>query len=201
FAGVLAVDPPGEVPLRGERIFMITQWGHGSIPSSVDPEFRFMINGRSWPHTERLALAQGDTAHWRVINVSGIHHPMHLHGFHFRVDAHGDQYGETVFAPDERRMVVTETVDVGETMRMTWVAEEPGNWIFHCHLMRHMAGKQAAPLGPVVTDTGATPPAAGTSHAAHEVTGAAEPHAAHAGTADGPNMGGLVVGITVTPRA
>ena len=44
------------------------------------------INGLSWPHTERLAYAQGDSIHWRVINFTELDHPMHLHGFYFRAD-------------------------------------------------------------------------------------------------------------------
>jgi FtsP/CotA-like multicopper oxidase with cupredoxin domain len=175
FVGVLIVDPPDTRPRTGERIFVITQWGHGSIPASFDPEFRFMINGRSWPHTERLSLVAGDTARWRVINASGIHHPMHLHGFHFRVDSRGDQFGETVSAAGAARMVVTETLDVGQTLRMTWVAEEPGNWILHCHLMRHMSAAQTRPLTP----------------------GARNGHGQDDG--DAMNLGGLVLGITVHP--
>lgn len=177
FVGVLIVDSPNTPSPTDERIFVITQWGHVSIPASFDPEFRFMINGRSWPDTERLTLVAGDTARWRVINASGIHHPMHLHGFHFRVDARGDQYGETVSAPDAARMVVTETLDVGHTMRMTWVAEEPGNWIFHCHLMRHMSAVQTRSL----------------------TTGAHDTH--NPNDARGMNLGGLVLGITVKPAA
>jgi FtsP/CotA-like multicopper oxidase with cupredoxin domain len=157
---------------------LITQWADASIRASFDPDLSMMINGRSWPHTERLGYAEGDTVRWRVVNATGIHHPMHLHGFHFRVDARGDQFGETIYPPAERRLVVTETLDVGETMRLTWVPEEPGNWIFHCHFMRHMSWTQAAP---------------------YEGS-----DSAHAAPPDGDAtslLGGLVLGIAVQPRA
>ena len=176
FVGVLIVDPPGIAPPRSERIFLITQWADPSIRASFDPDLSMMLNGRSWPHTERLRYTEGDTVRWRVINATGIHHPMHLHGFHFRVDARGDQFGETVYPAAERRMVVTEALGVGETMRLTWVPEEPGNWIFHCHFMRHMSWTQAAPHEG--SDTAHAPPAVSDATSL---------------------LGGLVLGITVQP--
>jgi manganese oxidase len=174
FVGVMIIDPEGG-PREEERFLLITHWGDRDLPGSWLPATRFFVNGRSWPHTERLDYAQGDTVRWRVINFSGRVHPMHLHGFYFRVDARGDLFGERVYAPEERRLAVTEALAPGETMRLTWVPEEPGNWIFHCHFMRHMSHLQLAPL---------QGPAASHRHA----------------TGEGEDlMGGLVLGITVRP--
>ena len=55
------------------------------------------VNGRSWPHTERLSHVVGDTIRWRVINGSRFPHPMHLHGFYFDVDARGDARLDTLY--------------------------------------------------------------------------------------------------------
>ena len=41
-----------------------------------------VINGRPWPHTERMTYSLGDTIRWRLINGSYDVHPMHLHGFY-----------------------------------------------------------------------------------------------------------------------
>ena len=57
-----------------------------------------VINGQSWPHTERLAYTVGDTVRIRVINAGGAVHPMHLHGFYFNVDSRGDERTDGVFA-------------------------------------------------------------------------------------------------------
>ena len=178
FVGVMIVDPEGAAPPAGERIFILNHWALPDLPASFLPATRFFINGRSWPHTERLAYQQGDTVRWRVINFTGRPHPMHLHGFYFRVDARGSIGREQIYTPEERRMVVTEVLRPAETMRITWVPTEPGNWVFHCHFMRHMSPLQTAPL------TG--------SHAAH---------APHRGDVAGGEeaMGGLVLGITVRP--
>ena len=174
--GLILVDPAGVEPPPDERIFLITHWADPRLEGSFLPATRFMINGRSWPSTERLTYAQGDTVRWRVVNMTGREHPMHLHGFFFRVDARGDQRGETAYDASERRLAVTETLLPTQTMRITWVPTEPGNWIFHCHFMRHMSWLQTAAVG--------SPPG---DHAA-----------AHAEGED--LMGGLVLGISVRPR-
>ncbi|MEX0843232.1 MAG: multicopper oxidase domain-containing protein, partial [Gemmatimonadota bacterium] len=178
FVGALIVDPEGETPPPGERIVMLNHWALPDLPATFLPATRFFINGRSWPHTERLAYQQGDTVRWRVINVTGRPHPMHLHGFYFRVDARGSIGQEEVYAPEERRMAVTEVLRPAETMRITWVPTEPGNWVFHCHFMRHMSSLQMAPL-----------------------TGNSATHASHGGdVVEGEDaLGGLVLGITVRP--
>lgn len=181
FTGVLIVDEPGAEPDPDERIMLITQWVHESLPESYAP-LRFMINGRSWPATERLRLTVGEEERWRVVNASGIHHPMHLHGFHFQVVSRGDPWGETVFAPNARRTVVTESLNLGETMRIAWTPTEPGNWLFHCHLMRHMSSQQH-------------PPAA-------LMAGDGVPAGNDAGAGDlSQEMGGLVIGVTVEDPA
>ncbi|CAN5718279.1 hypothetical protein BH23GEM1_BH23GEM1_10270 [soil metagenome] len=104
--GVLLVDPPGGPPATTpeERIFLITHWADRELPGTFLPATRFFINGRSWPPTERLEYAQGDTVRWRVINVTGRNHPMHLHGAYFTVDARGDQLRDVVFPAAERRL-------------------------------------------------------------------------------------------------
>jgi manganese oxidase len=172
--GVVIVDPADE-PAPEDRVFLITHWADPHVPGSFLPATRFFINGRSWPHTERLEYAQGDTVRWRVLNMTGRPHPMHLHGFYFRVDGKGDFDGDVVYEPAERRLAVTETLQPTRTMRLTWVPEEPGNWVFHCHFMRHMSWLQTSPI-----DDG--------------------PPTHYHGDGNGEDLlGGLVLGIAVRP--
>ena len=58
---------------------------------------RLLINGKSWPHTERLTYDVGETVRLRVLNVGAAVHTMHLHGFYFNVDSRGDERVDTVF--------------------------------------------------------------------------------------------------------
>lgn len=175
--GALIVDARGTTPPRGERILLITRWLDDDDPRvHHDPAFKMMVNGASWPSTERLKYTVGDTVRWRVINATAAQHPMHLHGFYYLINGRGDNSLDTLYAPGQERRVVTEMLPLNSTMSLTWVPERAGNWLFHCHLVRHMASvQQIAPRTP--------------SHHAHSAVNHAEE-----------NMAGLVMGIQVSPR-
>lgn len=98
-----------------------------------------VVNDRYWPDTERLQYAVGDTVTWRVINAATIVHQMHLHGFHFRIDAVGTPTSDSTIAADRRRLVVTDVMMPGSTLTMTRVPKRVGNWLFHGHFAAHMA--------------------------------------------------------------
>lgn len=104
----------------------------------------FAINGASWPHTTRLKYEAGSTVRWRVINLSCDPHAMHLHGFHFTIDSTGDGTIDRHLAPDQQRTAVTEAIPPGRTFTMSWIPTRPGNWLFHCHMVPHMAALPGA---------------------------------------------------------
>jgi FtsP/CotA-like multicopper oxidase with cupredoxin domain len=144
-SGAIVVDSPGGRPVH-DRVFVIGVWSDTAGRAFVQRKrILAVINGRSWPQTERLNYAVGDTVRWHVINASADSHPMHLHGFYYRVDERGDGDVDTVYSDDQQRRVNTENVNVGSTMTMTWVPERPGNWLFHCHLPDHFRAN--GPLG------------------------------------------------------
>jgi FtsP/CotA-like multicopper oxidase with cupredoxin domain len=142
--GAFIVDPPGR-PRVEDRIFVIGLW---LDPDELAVKGRFgeiinnravVVNGLSWPHTERLSHTAGDSIRWRWINTTDRPHPMHLHGSHFRVDSRGDAVRDTIYTGDGRRLAVTESVPIGGTFTMLWVPARPGNWLFHCHTLGHIA--------------------------------------------------------------
>ncbi len=135
-AGALVVD--GRGARTDDRVFVINIWGD-EVDSNTYRN-ALTINGKSFPHTERVESEIGDTLRWRWINASQRVHPMHLHGFFFRVDARGDAAADTTYPAEARRMMVTEAMVPGSTMRIQWTPEEVGNWLFHCHLMFHALG-------------------------------------------------------------
>jgi FtsP/CotA-like multicopper oxidase with cupredoxin domain len=165
--GAIVVDPrDGAVR---DRIFVISILDDPRavvLGSSLDAVFA--INGSSWPNTERLRYAVGDTARWRVVNLSWDQHAMHLHGFFFRVESTGDGAVDRPLAPPQTRTVVTEAIPSGRTFTLAWSPERAGNWLFHCHMVGHMSAARDAAHG----DHGAADGSAG--------------------------MAGLVLGITVT---
>lgn len=142
--GVIVVDPPGAHP-ADERIFVISLWGtlDPTSKSGLGPHTVLTFNGLAWPHTERLQLTQGDSVHWRFVNVSVLDHPLHIHGFFFRVDAKGDGVRDTAYARGEGRMAVTEYLLPGQTTALSWYPDRSGNWIFHCHFADHIAPEEA----------------------------------------------------------
>jgi FtsP/CotA-like multicopper oxidase with cupredoxin domain len=147
------------------------------------------INGRSWPHTKRLSATVGDTLRWRVINAANDFHPMHLHGFYFRVDAFDGPRAAADGQGAAGRMVVTERMSSFATMSITWIPERPGNWMFHCHFQEHVAphgplGKPG-PDGKIMRIGLRSSLPAPDHHANHALTG----------------MAGLAVGVHVAPRA
>ena len=175
--GAIVVDPTDAPP--NDRIFLISWWFTlDSTSRSGLGRGTMAINGLSWPHTERLDATQNDSLHWRVINTTPIDHPMHLHGFYFRVDGMGDGVVDTLLAPADRRMAVTEIVGPGQTMDMSWSPNRPGNWIFHCHFAGHLSYH-------VAMDT---------------YEGVPHPENEHRHMTDAPHqMYGLVMGIRVAP--
>ena len=144
--GAFVVDPASG-PITNDRILLIDvlieeQQVDGKPVEAGD---MLSINGRPWPLTERLKYTVGDSVRWRLINASPRTHPMHLHGFYFRVDAAGDWQQDSVLGRRQRRMAVTENMLAGSTRSIVWSPDRPGGWLFHCHLSFH--AQMNAPLG------------------------------------------------------
>jgi len=153
--GAFIVDPAGTVPRKDERVMILSLFSDtvtalGSKADRADQEMQreliprdrwilTAVNGLSWPHTERLTYSLGDTVRWRVINASAAPHPMHLHGFYFNVLSRGDASRDTIYTSSRQRQAVTEWMAAATTMRMTWVPNRPGNWVFHCHIVTHIS--------------------------------------------------------------
>ena len=149
-AGAFIIDAPGRV--IDDRVFVITEISGNPVPPVAASDARrdrhgvpgrefTALNGRSWPYTERLRYSLGDSVRWRIINTTFQAHPMHLHGFYFRVDSHGSARTgvDSIYTNDQRRMAVTEVIGIGETASIVWSPDRPGGWIFHCHLTNHAA--------------------------------------------------------------
>ena len=175
-SGAFIVDPRGANP-RHDRVFVIGLWGD-SLAAAVqlNRPFRIVMNGKSWPHTERVSYEVGDTVRVRLINAGPAVHPMHLHGFYFNVDSRGAEARDTIYgASSSPHLVVTERLTPTRTFSLTWIPTRAGNWLFHCHDNVHIV--RARPL-----DGSATEPS-------HHV----ENHALEM-------MGGPVIGFQVTSR-
>ena len=178
-SGAIVVDD-ASLPPRRDHLMVITGWSDTTESDDAGAQRRLLvINGRSWPHTSRLHYTVGDSVRFRLINISTAGHPMHLHGFYFHVDSRGDGTTDTTYDASRRDFVVTERVRPGATTSITWAADRPGNWLFHCLIARHYTARGA--LG-MPRESSATWYA----------------HTTGSYPIDG--MSGLVVGIHVKPR-
>jgi FtsP/CotA-like multicopper oxidase with cupredoxin domain len=183
--GLIVDDSTDTRSAERERILIMTRW-RGN-PDSLGILARAKtweltaFNGLSWPHTERITATVGDTVRWRVIAANNDGHNMHLHGFYFLVESKGGPAIDTTYAAADRRLMVSELLGPGGTLRLRWIPERAGNWIFHCHLMRHMSAYQRLDRMPRLRATPAAVESAHPGHASEE-------------------MAGLVLGITVRPR-
>jgi manganese oxidase len=187
-SGAIVVDPPGTAPDVNEEIFVIGIWINIFRNNDQNRPFigseMAVINGRSWPNTQRFTYTQGDAIHWRWIDAAFEAHPLHLHGFYFRVDSRGNGQGDNIYHEDSQRdMVVTERLEPGDTRTITWVPERAGNWLFHCHNPYHF--RSHFPLSVLLS--GRFPD-----------KGTPDYDRAYESTQD---MGGMVLGVAVHPKA
>jgi len=140
--GAFIVDPAGVK--RADHVFVIGLWLDSLTVNGVRKEREIpALNGKMFPYNESFTYSVGDTVRWRVINASDRGHPMHLHGFYYRVDSRGTAARDSLYTPLQRRLAVTERMKSGTTMTATWSPDRPGNWIFHCHILFHVAADLA----------------------------------------------------------
>jgi len=80
-----------------------------------------------------LTLRRGRSYVLAMHNDTAWHHPIHLHGHSFRVIARDGR--------PTRHREWQDTVLMGprERVNVAFVADNPGDWMFHCHILEHQA--------------------------------------------------------------
>lgn len=113
------------------------------------------INGKAIHEDRNILINEGDVVRFTFENGTMMHHPMHLHGHFFRVI---NQFGE--------RSPLKHTVDVPPhgTRTIEFYANEPGQWMLHCHNLYHMKTGMAR----VVKYMSFTPPPEIQAHEKHD---------------------------------
>ena len=94
------------------------------------------FNGVAGDAVEPLLRApRGRTVIVNLVNQTRWPHAMHLHGHHFRViERNGTTIGGALWRD-------TELLEPDDRVRIAFVADNPGKWLFHCHMLsHHMAG-------------------------------------------------------------
>lgn len=132
-----------------------------TLPDAPTKELRFELTGnmnryvwtmdnKTMAESDMILIKQGENVRIILRNSSMMRHPMHLHGHFFRVlNGQGD------YAP------LKNTLDIMpmETDTLEFAASETGDWIFHCHILYHMAAGMSrvfsyenAPPNPEIPD-------------------------------------------------
>jgi len=95
-------------------------------------ETKYTINGKTYPDTENLMVKKGQRVKLTLINKGTSDHPMHLHGHFFEVIAKDGK-------PNSTSKLLKDTLNVrpGQRYDITFVADNDGNWMIHCHELHH----------------------------------------------------------------
>jgi FtsP/CotA-like multicopper oxidase with cupredoxin domain len=91
-------------------------------------KYTWTINGKTYDPRDGLPVREGQRARLRFVNDSMMFHPMHLHGHTFSVrDAKGTY----------RARKDTVLVAPMKTVEVDFDADNPGQWLTHCHNIYH----------------------------------------------------------------
>ena len=158
-AGMLgAVVMHPRVPYRPhcDKDFVIHLQEYAVLPNSTTPDTMMMefnwllLNGKAGPTATPLIVRQGDRVRIRFVNMGMDHHPMHLHGHTFyTTGTEGGRIPETAWWPGN-----TVLVGVAQARDIEFVADNPGDWMLHCHLPHHMMNQMASQVGPMTRAAG-----------------------------------------------
>ncbi|MFK8036060.1 MAG: multicopper oxidase family protein [Hyphomicrobiales bacterium] len=90
--------------------------------------FNGAVDGLGGPPLAELSL--GEHVRIKISNDTSFPHAMHLHGVHFHeIEADGSLGA----------LRDTTLINRGDTREIAFVADNPGQWLLHCHMLSHAA--------------------------------------------------------------
>ena len=138
--GLFIIHPAGgsDPPVDRDFALMLHNWA--MHPGTYRPDPSIMVefdlwtfNSKVFPATEPLVVKQGQRIRVRIGNLSMWNHPIHIHGHRLWITgSDGDRWPRSSWIPE-----VTHIVGVGQARDFEFVADNPGDWAFHCHMSHH----------------------------------------------------------------
>lgn len=125
---------------------------NSTVPDTLAMEWNYLsFNGRCGPYTTPMVCKLGERVRIRFVNFSVIdHHPLHLHGHTFWVTgSEGGRIPEPAWVPSNNVLV-----GVAQAREVEFIANNPGDWILHCHMFHHMMNSMTSQAGPIVREFG-----------------------------------------------
>ncbi|KAI0204472.1 multicopper oxidase-domain-containing protein [Astrocystis sublimbata] len=115
------------------------------------PILDYVLQGNTaYPTSENVVMVNQKNVwtYWVIENLSPVPHPMHLHGHDFLVlGASEDNAGTFNPATDKAKLASANPTRRDVTMLppngwivLSFRADNPGNWLFHCHIAWHVSG-------------------------------------------------------------
>jgi multicopper oxidase len=90
--------------------------------------YNWGINGQSFgmsrPGALRFGMRQGQRVRVVFANTTTMYHPMHIHGHTFAVGSTGPRKDTVIVLP-------------GQQVACDFDADNPGQWMTHCHNLYH----------------------------------------------------------------
>jgi FtsP/CotA-like multicopper oxidase with cupredoxin domain len=109
-------------PISRSEMVMLTGGG---------ADYVWGLNGKPSMHETLFTVKPGERIEIIMHNMTGMAHPMHLHGHYFKVTAIGG-------ARLDGALRDTVLVPPMESVTIQFDADNPGTWAFHCHHLYHM---------------------------------------------------------------
>ncbi|MGE3806585.1 MAG: multicopper oxidase family protein [Gemmataceae bacterium] len=117
-----------------------------NTPDTTSMDFNFLtFNGHAGPYATPLVCKLGHRVRIRFINFSTFdHHPFHLHGHTWWITGtEGGRIPEPAWIPGNEVLV-----GVAQVRECEFIANNPGDWVQHCHMFHHMMNHMVSGVGP-----------------------------------------------------
>ncbi len=154
--GAFIMHPKEPYRPHCDKDFVINLQQYSVLANSTTPDTMSMnwnwlvLNGKAGPLSTPLIVRQGDRVRIRFVNMGMQHHPMPVHGHTFYVTGtEGGRIPETAWWPGN-----TVIVGVAQSRNVEFIADNPGDWMLHCHFPHHMMNQMASQAGPMTRMAG-----------------------------------------------
>jgi FtsP/CotA-like multicopper oxidase with cupredoxin domain len=149
--GLFIIHPRSAYPPVVDQDFALITQEFDIGPASDTPDTTSMtfhwltFNGRCGPYLTPLVVRLGNRVRIRILNFSSMdHHPIHLHGHTFWVTGtEGGRIPESAWIPGNNVLV-----GVAQVREFEFIANNPGDWMMHCHMFHHMMNHMVSGVGP-----------------------------------------------------
>jgi FtsP/CotA-like multicopper oxidase with cupredoxin domain len=151
--GLFIIHPKAAYePVVDQDFALITQefqiLPNATIPNSQGMDFNFLtFNGRCAPLTTPIVVKLGHRVRLRLVNFSTAdHHPIHLHGHTWWVTGtEGGRIPESAWIPGNNVLI-----GVAQARDVEFIANNPGDWVMHCHMFHHTMNHMVSMAGPMM---------------------------------------------------